>query len=802
MYDTTKKGRKMRRISRIGLLAGAALGVMAAGCGDLAQAQAAPPAGQGAQPAGALEEIVVTARRRNESLLDVPVAVTAITPAAIRNHNVTDLAKLGELAPQVLIGTASTGTGALLTIRGISSSPLDPGLDQSVSVEIDGVQLSRGRIITQTLYDIQQVQVLQGPQALFFGKNSPAGVISIKSSDPTSGFEGYARGGYEFHAHEKFGEGAVSGPITDTLRGRIAMRVSAMDGWIRNNATPTPDPLFPGVTMPGANDSTSPKGHDVAVRVALQWLPTSDFDALLKVSFDEQKLNGGGAFGQSWCANGKTVPVELGIPDTQGTCALNMSKAVSALPPFFAVNYPYGNNGVPYQDSKNVLTSLVLTKRFENVTVTSTTGYYWQDVADSDGYDWSSFTQVYDAEHERYNLVTQEVRANTSFSIPVNFTGGIYFEHFTRPHFNAPFLLPLGINPATGNWLNNEQTADNSGQTISLFGEARWNILPTLELAAGARWTHETKDMKLGNIAVNPVSAVPGLMPAGEFISGHYSDHNISPEATLTWHPAPNQTLYAAYKTGFKSGGFSDPATLLDFYTADTLRFGHETSKGEEIGYKAELLDRQLRLDLTAYRYKYDGLQVSAFNATTITYTIRNAASARTEGVQASATWAAARGLTFNGSLGYNKARFLSFPTAQCYSYQTEAAGCVDGVQDLTGHPLVRAPKVTFDLGGEYVRDVGADWTVDMAMDGAYTTSYVTEENEDPLSLQPAFWRLNASVKLAPANGRYALSLIGRNLTNAYYIVSANDRPLGGLYEYAGWFGRPREVVLQAEYHF
>jgi outer membrane receptor protein involved in Fe transport len=788
----------MGRLSKIKLLAGAALCLTVPQWGGVACAQTAPAA----QSSGSLEEIVVTARRRSESLLNVPVAVTAITPAAIQNHNVTDLSKLAELAPQVLIGTASTGTGALLTIRGISSSPLDPGLDQSVSVQFDGIQLSRGRIITSTLFDIQQVQVMEGPQALFFGKNSPAGVISIDSANPTRTFEGFVRGGYEFNAHEKFGEAAVSGPLTDTLSGRLAVRGSAMDGWIKNLAVPVPDPFFPGVTMPGANDETSPKGYSVALRLGLKWEPTDDFDALFKVTYDKQRINGGGAFGQSWCANGVTTPTTLGVPDPRAPCDINsMTKSVSALPPMFAVNYPYGNNGVPYQDSKDVLGSLVLNKRFGDITLTSTTGYYWQDVADSDGYDWSSFTQVYDAEHERYSLVTQELRANSSFEGPLNFTTGFYFEHFSRPHFNAPFLMATGIDPATGNWTNNEQVAQNHGQTISFFGQGRWNIVPTVELAFGARWTHETKDMTITNIAVNPTGLIPGLRPAGDALSGDFSDHNVSPEATLTWHPAPSQTLYAAYKTGFKSGGFSEPAVLLIPYTIDSLRFGHEKSHGVEIGYKAELLDRRLRLNLTAYRYFYDGLQVSAYNAATISYQIANAASAKTQGVEASATWAATRDLTFNGTIGYNKAHFLSFPGAQCYASQTEATGCVNGVQDLSGRPLVRAPKVTFDLGGEYQHDFGV-WHVDFAMDGAYTSDYETAESEDPFTGQPAFWRLNTSVKLSPVGGRYAVSLIGRNLTNAYYNISANERTFGGPFDYAGWFGRPREIVLQAEYHF
>jgi outer membrane receptor protein involved in Fe transport len=748
-----------------------------------------------------LEEITVTARRKSESLLNVPVAVSVVTASELHNNDATDLTKIGELAPQVIIGTTSTGTGALLTIRGISSSPLDAGIDQSVSVDIDGVQVSRGRIITASFFDIQQVQIMEGPQAVFFGKNSPAGVIAVQSVNPTSQLEGYVRGGYEFEANERFGEGAISGPLTDTLKARLALRVSDMDGWIRNVASPQPDPLVPGVTMPGGN-GTTPAGQSYTGRLSVQWAPLEDFDAMFKLTFDKQTQNGATGYGVSFCGNGVTVPTTLGIPDTQGTCALNMTKAVSNLPPEFAVNYPYAHNGVAYQDSKNTLASLVLNQRLPGVSLTSTTGYYQQAISDADGYDWSSFTQVYDAEHEHYNLITQELRATTDWTLPVNFTGGFYYDHFTRPHFNAPFLLFTGFNPATGNAANNEQKSDNSGQTYSAFAQARWNIIASLELAAGARWTAESKDLSVGNIAVNPNGILPGLRAAGDFLSAHYSDHNVSPEATITWHPAEGQTLYGAYKTGYKSGGFSNTAVLFQFYTPEALRFNHEISKGFEVGYKAELFNRAMRVNLTAYRYNYDGLQVTAFDAATISYNIRNAANARTQGVESELEWATTNDLKFHGSIGYNRARFLNFPGAQCYAAQTAATGCINGVQDLSGKQLVRAPNVTFDLGADYRLHLGSNWVADLSMDGARTSSYPTAETEDPLQEQPGFWRLNAALHVHPVSDKYEIAIIGRDLTNSFYAISTSDRTLGGPYNYAGWFARPREVVAQVEYHF
>lgn len=189
--------------------------------------------------AAKLHEIVVTARKRDESLQDVPVSVATISRVELQNNDATDLARLGELVPQVTIGQFMGGTGAVMTIRGISSSPTNAGLDQSVSFSIDGIQLSRGHIIQEPLFDVRQVDVMEGPQALFFGKNSPAGVISLQTTDPTNSFEAYAKTGYELIAAEKYVEGAVSGPLIDGLTARFAFRGDWIGGWLKNVAQPT-----------------------------------------------------------------------------------------------------------------------------------------------------------------------------------------------------------------------------------------------------------------------------------------------------------------------------------------------------------------------------------------------------------------------------------------------------------------------------------------------------------------------------------------------------------------------------------
>ncbi|RYE50490.1 MAG: TonB-dependent receptor [Hyphomicrobiales bacterium] len=204
-----------------------------------AVAQEAPSAASSERVGNsALEEIVVTARKREESLISVPVAVTALSATDINRYAASDLTKIAQLAPQVIIQrSGGSGSGAVIAIRGISSSTTDTGLSSTVSVNIDGTQISRGRIITQGFFDLQQVEILKGPQALFFGKNSPGGVISLRSAGATKTLQAYVRAGYEFKANERYIEGAISGPITDNFGFRIAARGTKMDGWMRNTGS-------------------------------------------------------------------------------------------------------------------------------------------------------------------------------------------------------------------------------------------------------------------------------------------------------------------------------------------------------------------------------------------------------------------------------------------------------------------------------------------------------------------------------------------------------------------------------------
>ena len=353
--------------------------------------------------------------------------------------------------------------------------------------------------------------------------------------------------------------------------------------------------------------------------------------------------------------------------------------------------------------------------------------------------DYSSFSEIYDTQHEVYDLVTQELRASTDFSGPVNFMAGVYYEHSIRHWGNYPDLFHAAeirrpaITPPSRRLPSRPATA------IRLSPQARWDIVPTVEFALGARFTHDEKEMTLENLADNPAAAALGIIlyPQGVPLPSEYDGNNVSPEATLSWHPAPDQTLYGAYKSGYKSGGISNGSLLTANATAANLEFGPEKTRGGEIGYKADLFNRRLRIDAVVYYYNYDGLQVTSLDPATISFSIMNASAARTEGAELSSQWLATDNLSFHGDIGFNRARYLNFQNAQCYTGQTGShrgggGRCVDGVQNLSGRALNRAPNVMLNLGANYEMFIVPSWKVTASVDGSYSSAYMAEPDYAP----------------------------------------------------------------------
>ena len=213
------------------------------GVGTSAHAQTKPEV---EAQVGGLEEIIVTARKRDESVQTVPLLITAVSADQIRENDLTSLDKVAASMPNFLVGRASNGSGAQVTLRGIGSSSTSIGIEQSVAVIVDGIYYGQGRIIEEGFFDLQALEILKGPQALFFGKNATAGVINMKTNDPGKETEIEGRATYEIESESAQLEGIFSAPVTDTFGVRVAVRGTKMYGGYYKNQmiSSVPYPTF------------------------------------------------------------------------------------------------------------------------------------------------------------------------------------------------------------------------------------------------------------------------------------------------------------------------------------------------------------------------------------------------------------------------------------------------------------------------------------------------------------------------------------------------------------------------------
>ncbi len=770
---------------------------------------------------GDLTEIIVTARQRGETLIEVPVAVTAIGADELQQFGTTDIRDISKLAPSLSIDRSGSGNGGIVSLRGVSTSSGQVGFDQAVAIAVDGVMVGRARILAQGLFDVGQIEVLKGPQALFFGKNSPGGVISIKSAGPTDTLSGYVRTSYEFVGDEALVEGAVGGPLSEELGARVALRYRNLKGYFFNTSEGYTDATYPfaAVTPPPGPGKDRAGEREVLGRVTLRYEPAStDLDATLKLSIADQSGDGPAYGAQPFYCDGATTGITYGAADSYGECKFDKYFSRSSFNPLIADTMPMLKVD-PFNDIEMYLGSLAVNYSFADLTLTSVSGYFDYTSRTADNYDATSFNQLYSAEDEGYKAFSQEFRLLSDFAGPLNFLLGLYYQDTSLDFDTSVGILGLGPDPE-GRYYSWQRQGYTDGKTYSAFGQLVFDITDQLELAGGVRYTSEKKVSSMRHIYARPELAGTLLAPTSRVFSDVFKDDNFSPEATLSFRPNSDLTAYVAYKTGYKSGGFGLSVSLIPAtITEDAITYDSEKVKGFEIGLKSQLLDRRLTLNLAAYNYKYDNLQVNSFNADTTSFTINNAASARVKGIEAEAQFRVNDVLRMYAAVAYNHARYLDYVTG-CYNTQGFDDGCnvpvangADGIagtaddvfgQDLTGAPLSRAPDWAISTGFDATVPLSSDFNFVLAGNARYSDSYSGVENGNPRGVQPSFWLFDASARLVSEADGWNIGVIGRNIGNEFYSGGyLFEKPgASGLNQIAGTPARGRQILVELGFDF
>ncbi|MCL9997770.1 MAG: TonB-dependent receptor [Erythrobacter sp.] len=771
---------------RRALLCGAALSGIAA----MPTAASAQDTADGADADDDVPVIVVQARRQSETLQEVPVTVTAIGGETLERFSIDQIADFTSRVPTLNVQVGGSGSGGQLSLRGVGSSNISAAFDSAVAFEYDGVVVSTMRMVQAGFFDVEQVDVLRGPQSLFFGKSATAGVLSLRSANPTATWQFGARGSYEFEEKGYLVSGFISGPITDTLGIRIAGQFNDIDEF--------------QLLQPGTPAVNQKRGlTDFIGRVTLDWNPSDRFRANFKLQYTKNENDGAIGTAEIFCgANGVADPVVLlgGAVTIPAGYDCNVTDqryflsdaAVPLAPGVPTPSKAAGRNGVPFGETEIWFGRLQFDLDLsDTLTLTSVTGLLNMDAVDFDCYAYGGFltgpggTRLPGAAGcsdpinalEQYS---QEVRLASDFDGPFNFMLGAFYEDRTfifdtsQQGVNISFLA---ADPVTGFTYDWDKTHTTKTEALSFFGSVNFDITEQLELSGGVRWTDESKIQTIAVPYLHTFLQGPGFVRPG-FFSGpiNFADDNVSPEVTLRYKATDDINIFASFKTGFKSGGIDNSALPSNSLSQaalsgdfSSLIFQSEKAKGGEVGFKSQWANRDITLNATAYYYVFEDLQVQNFNAVTIQFVTSNAGELTTKGVDLEAGWRTPiDGLNFSANLSYLDAQ---------YTAQFLQPGGQGGVIDLNGRRGSQAP--------EWAGNFAADWTIPLSDslelflsgNAAYNDGYITDETSLNDFVQPSFWLIDSSVSIGHPDGKWKLSLVAQNLTDKIFVITSGGRP-------------------------
>ncbi len=761
--------------SIIALMAGMALAT------PLMAAETTPASGS------QLEEVIVTAQKRAENVQATPISITAVTGSNLAKDRVLSLEDLGHNLTGISF-TANSPQANEINIRGVVNTRLtSPTADQSVSTFVDDVYVNRSGNLNSAFYDVERVEVVRGPQGVLLGKNVAGGAINIISNAPSfsqSGRMTVSLGNYDL----KQTSGYITGPLTDTLAGRLSFQTINHSGYAKD--------LLHNVDVENLDS--------VQARAQIAYRPTdSDLRASLNVDYSKDSNDGVNRVGVKsstlpagpniWSGTRKLISAARGAP-------LSIRESFPVWPQFAGDASPspqaarhetFSAIGKIDKDvSKNVRFSSITGYRANKaITLYDQTG-----LGPTNGYNLSAadlnaagaaylFAEPVNF-RETVNLFTQEVRlTSTDDASPLDWIVGAYYlkSNVTQKNRFWGESRVLPTLSGESHWIDHGHNED-----MAVFGQIGYKLTDTLKVEVGARYTKDKKDGdQLGKIVatgdkLNPLDKTP-LTPLVENFATNYGENwsEVTPQATLRWTPSDTQMAYLTASKGFKGGGFQNNASKA--FPAATP-YQPETVANYEFGYKTELFDRSVRWNTAIFHMDYRNLQVQQTLASCLCNVISNAASATIKGVETDLQWAPNSWFKAWASGSYVDAKYDAFVFA--------------GVNN-SNHLMQRTPKWQGAVGMEATTNVGS-WKD--ALSGRLSYRYQGRMPWAPenTAWEQAYGTLDGRVTLTSPEKGWTVSAFAKNMTDEVYrtniIVFFNDEMSS--------FGPPRTYGVELSVPF
>ncbi|MDB6159017.1 MAG: hypothetical protein JWO04_2723 [Gammaproteobacteria bacterium] len=713
-------------------------------------------AGESDSTATDLQEVVVTAQKREERLQDVPIAISVVTPALLKSTNARNLSELQGAIPSVYFAGNSGGGRTYVTLRGATGLALNSG-DEPVAIYMDDVYLARGVTIGMTdLLDIAAIEIVRGPQGTLQGRNATAGAILIRSADPTPNLQSrISLSGA--HPEEYRAQADVSGPLGGDFAGRVAAGYVNELGWAKNTVT--------GRQIGGAKSAQ--------VRGTVTYTPADGFNARLVM--DYSNIENEPAIVRWAATNFSPLPTGALVPAGTATPQIPLSPADQD-------RIKNHNEFALYPDTSTRVETGGLAARvsysWTSVNFVSITGFRNTDVRgiNNSGGLGRLDRFGYNRNHEKSQQWSEELRLQSSAADRFAWILGLYAftesQSYDDPIYNLSFTLPTNIVTQYSGYLNT--------RSLAAFADGTFHVSDKVSVIGGLR---ETDDRKSINGWITTSNLTTGAPPATLPYAPPTVDwHDLSYRGKLVYKPTDDLMLFAGYGRGFRSGGYN-PFAVQPPYAP-------ETNKSVEGGAKGEFLHRRLGVSLSVYRNLYDNLQLRA-GVPTGGAIITNAADSRIRGVELELTAQPTDTLRIVANGAYTDAVFTSFPRAR---------DIFDHQVDASGNKLPRTPKwqyflsaaQDFKLGGGSMLTAEANYRW---RDRVYF--YFT--NQDLPTWQDGPGReLGAQVSWQDPSEHWRLAVYGTNLTNSRII---NTAAVTFSYPQVG-FNKPRVVGASIEWRF
>ncbi len=658
------------------------------------------PGTSASQERSAIEEIVVTAQKREQSLQDTPIAVTAFSQDALNDIDAIDVESLIESVPTISV-TRTDGNAVQITLRGITSTNNTELGDPAVSFNVDGIYMARPQAASALMFDVERVEVLRGPQGTLYGRNSPAGAINLVTRKPGSEFDGsvgvvagdYSRRGLK---------GTLNLPVSETFALRFAALSEQRDSY--NTAGPNSRVSI-------AADETPDTDDELAGRISALWTPSDDFSWLLTYdSLNSESL-------QPLAVRGLDAPdirsADLNIPSSLDMDTTSFRSRI---------DWNFSETvGLSYLASVN---SLDIDFEFSGLL------------------GGANRTRNSENESTSHELQLKTLDANAAFEWIL---GAFWFEENTDNDFI------IDINPFFG--LRFRQP-DRSSEAAALFGQGTYHFNDTTSLTFGFRQSDDTKEDIGGSNQICPggVDPITNCFPTTNNTRDNSWDEPTW-RVQLDWNGTENTFFYGSVATGYKAGGFGDQGTP---------DYDQETLLNYELGMKSDLADGTLRINTALYYSDYEDLQVTAVEGTggaTAAAVTRNAASATIKGLETEFTWLPNGNSRFQGFVSYMDAQFGDFPGGVDTVF---AEGVIQnfGGNTLPFSPewsLLLAYDIDFSLpNGGTIRP-----RVSLASKDEYFLRAVNRPGDD---LQDSHSIIDASIRYTSPNGNWSVEAFGKNL--------------------------------------